>query len=100
MKAQRPARALRRRVRRSRTGEATKMALWSETQMGNGNVYRDLGFRDADEMLAKARMVAEIARITRARRLTQTRAARVLGLSQPKVSALLNGHIQAIRRNG
>jgi len=62
--------------------------------MSSGNVYRDLRFRDADEMLAKARMVAEISRIIRARRLTQTRAPRVLGLSQPKVSALLNGHFQ------
>lgn len=70
------------------------MAPGSETQMSSGNVYRDLGFQDADQMLAKARMVAEIARVVRARRLTQTRAARVLGLSQPKVSRLLNGHFQ------
>ena len=71
-----------------------KVAPRSEIEMGSGNVYRDLGFRDADEMLAKARIVAEIARIIRARRLTQTAAAKVLGLSQPKVSALLNGHFQ------
>ena len=45
-------------------------------------------------MLAKARIVAEIVRIIRARRLTQTAAAKILGLSQPKISALLNGEFQ------
>jgi len=65
-----------------------------EIEVGSGNVYKDLGFRDAEGMLAKARIVAEIARIIRARRLTQTAAAKVLGLSQPKVSALLNGHFR------
>jgi predicted XRE-type DNA-binding protein len=57
------------------------------------NVYRDLGFQDADEMLAKARM-SEIGRILRVKRLTQTGAAEILGLDQPKVSALLNSHFQ------
>ena len=65
-----------------------------EIETGSGNVYKDLGFKDAEAMIAKARIVAEIARIVRARRLTQTAAAEQLGLSQPKVSALLNGHFQ------
>jgi len=65
-----------------------------DIEMGSGNVYRDLGFKNAEAMLARARIVAEIARIIRARRLTQAAAARVLGLSQPKISALLNGHFQ------
>jgi predicted XRE-type DNA-binding protein len=67
---------------------------------GSGNAYKDLGFRNADAMLARARIVAEIVRIIRARRLTQTAAAKVLGLSQPKVSALLNGHSRGTRRSG
>jgi len=65
-----------------------------EFEIGSGNVYKDLGFKDAEAMLAKARIVAEISRIIRARRLTQTAAAKILGLSQPKISALLNGHFQ------
>jgi predicted XRE-type DNA-binding protein len=60
----------------------------------SGNVYKDLGFKDAEAMLAKARIVAEIVRIIRVRRLTQTAAAKILGLSQPKISALLNGQFQ------
>lgn len=74
--------------RKIRTGSGVKI------EPGSGNVYKDLGFKDAEAMLAKARIVAEITRIIRARRLTQTAAAETLGLSQPKVSALLNGHFQ------
>jgi hypothetical protein len=51
-----------------------------EFEIGSGNVYNDLGFKDAHAMLAKARIVAEISRIIRARRLTQTAAATILGL--------------------
>lgn len=65
-----------------------------EFEIGSGNVYKDLGFGDADAMLAKARIAAEISRIIRARRLTQTAAAMILGLSQPEISALLNGHFR------
>ena len=65
-----------------------------EFEIGSGNVYKDLGFKDADAMLAKARIVAEISRIIRARRLTQTAAAKILGLGQPKISALLDGHFR------
>lgn len=65
-----------------------------EIEIGSGNVYKDLGFKDPEAMLTKARIVAEIARIIRARLLTQTAAAKVLGLSQPKISALLSGHFQ------
>ena len=60
----------------------------------SGNVYKDLGFKDAEAMLAKARIVAEIVRIVRARRLTQTAAAEILGLSHPRILALLNAHFQ------
>lgn len=63
-------------------------------EAGSGNVYRDLGFKNADALIAKARIVAEIARIIRVRRLTQSAAASVLGLSQPKVSALLGGDFE------
>lgn len=65
-----------------------------EFEIGSGNVYRDLGFKDADAMLAKARIVAEISRIIRARRLTQTAVEGILGLSQPEISELLNGHFR------
>lgn len=60
-------------------------------EVSSGNVYADIGFADSAEMLAKARIVSEISRIIQARKLTQTKAAELLDIDQPKVSALLRG---------
>ncbi len=58
-----------------------------------GNVFEDLGFSDAEERLAKARLVSQIAEIIKKRKLTQTKAAKQLGINQPKISALLKGNL-------
>ena len=58
---------------------------------GSGNVFADLGLPDADAHLLKAGLVARIDAIIRRRGLTQTAAARLLGLSQPDISRLLRG---------
>ena len=63
---------------------------------GSGNVYADLGYPDAESMLVKAQLTAAIVGIIRQRELTQTQAAVVLGLTQPKVSALLKGQFRGI----
>ena len=63
---------------------------------GGSNVYADLGFPDADEMLVKAQLASKIGEIIRQRRLTQTKAAEVIGLAQPKLSGMLRGHFQGI----
>lgn len=63
-------------------------------EVSTGNVYADLGFPDAEEMLAKARIVAQIGRIIQERKLTQVQAAELLGIDQPKVSGLLRGHFK------
>ncbi|MBK6601567.1 MAG: XRE family transcriptional regulator [Betaproteobacteria bacterium] len=47
-----------------------------------GNVYADLGFADADEMLVKAQLVSKIAEIIKRKGLTQIQAAQLLGLPQ------------------
>ena len=59
----------------------------------SGNVFADLGFPDADGMLAKADLAIKIADILRKRRLTQVQAAALLGVDQPKVSALIRGRL-------
>ena len=71
-----------------------KTAKGIDYEAGTGNVYADLGFADAGEMLAKARIVAQIGRIIQARKLTQVQAAELLGIDQPKVSALLRGQFK------
>ncbi len=63
-------------------------------ESGSGNVYADLGYPDSATQLLKADLVASIDDILRHRRLTQTRSAKLLGLSQPDVSRLLRGHFR------
>src|ERR1017187_3187450 len=65
-------------------------------EVGSGNVYADLGYPDSESMLVKARLAAKIAEIVEHRALTQTRTAEILGLTQPKVSALLKGRFRGI----
>jgi predicted XRE-type DNA-binding protein len=63
---------------------------------GTGNVYRDLGFPDAEEMLVKAQLVHKISEIIRSKGLTQREAAKILGLTQPKLSGLLRGQFRGV----
>jgi|SRR3569832_1121814 len=55
---------------------------------GTGNVFSDLGFADADERQTKLRLAYELNELLAERELTQQQAGRLLGLSQPKISAL------------
>lgn len=64
-----------------------------EITKSSGNVFADLGFADAEERLAKARLAIRINDIIENRNLTQTAAAKILGINQPKVSALLHGQL-------
>ena len=65
-------------------------------EKGSRNVYADLGYADAEAMLVKAQLVTKIAEIIRQRGLTQVSAARLLGLTQPKISRLLKGEFRGI----
>ena len=56
----------------------------------SGNVFSDLGLRGADEKKTKVHLAVAIRQIIQSRRLSQTAAARVLGINQPKISALVN----------
>jgi predicted XRE-type DNA-binding protein len=62
----------------------------------SGNVYRDLGFPDAEEMLVKAQLVTKIREIIRSKGLTQMEAAKILGLPQPKLSGILRGQFRGV----
>ena len=59
----------------------------------SGNVFADIGVRQPEEELAKAQLASRIREIVRQRGLTQSAAAAVLRVDQPKVSALLNGRL-------
>jgi predicted XRE-type DNA-binding protein len=60
---------------------------------GSGNVFADLGFEEPDEELTKAKLASLIWHEIERRRLTQVEAAALMGIDQPKVSALLNGRL-------
>jgi predicted XRE-type DNA-binding protein len=57
---------------------------------GTKNVFADLGFPDAAERQAKLRLAYALNQVLVGRQLSQAEAAKVLGVSQPKVSALRN----------
>ena len=59
----------------------------------SGNIFADLGFAEPEEELAKAELASHIRQVIRRRRLTQVAAAELMGIDQPKVSALLNGRL-------
>ncbi len=65
-----------------------------EIEQGSCNVFADLGVADAGEQLVKAELVVKIDRIIRQRRLTQAVAAELMGVDQPKVSAMLAGQFR------
>lgn len=57
--------------------------------MSSGNVFEDLGIENPEEELTKAKLVLEIEQIIKMKKLTQVMAAKLMGINQPKVSALL-----------
>ena len=56
----------------------------------SGNVFADLGFKDAEERQTKVKLTVALNRILAAMKLSQVKAAERLGVNQPKVSALKN----------
>ncbi len=59
----------------------------------SGNVFADLQLPDADDLMTKANLALHIRRTIKARKLTQTQVAALLGIDQPKVSLIVNGHL-------
>ena len=57
---------------------------------GTNNVFADLGYSDAAERQAKLRLAYVLNQVLEHRKLPQAEAAKILGVTQPKVSALRN----------
>jgi predicted XRE-type DNA-binding protein len=60
---------------------------------GSDNVFADLGFANPEEELLKAKLIRELRAIIKRRKLTQAKAAILLGLKQPDVSSLVTGRV-------
>ncbi len=63
---------------------------------GGRNVFRDIGFPEpqAQNLLVRSELMIEIERLVKAGGLTQIEAARMLGITQPRLNALLKGKIE------
>ena len=77
----------------SSNGKKTDPEEPISVEAGSGNVFADLGFPQPDLALAKAKLVQRIRDLIAQRKLTQAEAATLLGLDQPKVSALVRGRV-------
>jgi|SRR5688572_32897853 len=68
---------------------ATKM------RRSSGNVFRDLGYgpEEAEHLRVRSVLMATLTRLIETRELTQAAAARVFGVTQPRVSDLVRGKI-------
>lgn len=61
--------------------------------VSDDNVFADLGLDDHEEMRARSDLMSEVVSIIRSSGLPQKKIAVILGISEPKVSALMSGKI-------
>jgi len=67
------------------------MSKLPKFEKGSGNIFAGLGLENADELLLKAGIVSEIARLMKQKKLRQAKAAMLTGTAQPDLSNLLRG---------
>jgi predicted XRE-type DNA-binding protein len=63
-------------------------------RQASANIFEDLKLPNAQELNAKSQIAYRICAILEERKLTQKEAASVLGVDQPKISALLRGRLE------
>jgi predicted XRE-type DNA-binding protein len=63
-----------------------------EFEESSGNIFADLGLKEADELYARAQIGFGVFEILKKKKLKQREIAEVLGIPQPEVSHLMNGH--------
>jgi predicted XRE-type DNA-binding protein len=76
------------------TNHALTEDLENTVTPSSGNVYADLEYENPEEMLLKAHLVMLLSKAIKAKGLNQYQAAEVLGIDQPKVSALVRGQFR------
>ncbi len=71
---------------------STKKRRAIKFEESSGNVFADLGLKDADQLLARAQIGYHVFKILKDEKLKQREIAGILGIAQPDVSHLMNGH--------
>lgn len=66
----------------------------TKIEIGSGNVFKDLGYKDHEEALTKAKVAVKINQIIKKRGYTQKQAAEILSVDQPKISYIKNGRLR------
>lgn len=66
----------------------------NRVEIRSGSVYADLGFKNHEEMETKSNLVMEISKVLKKKKFTQAEAAEIFGISQSKLSELLNGRFR------
>jgi len=61
-------------------------------ERGSGNVFDDLGLDDSDELYTRAQIGFHVIRTLKEQKLKQKQISDILGIEQPEVSHLMNGH--------
>jgi len=65
-----------------------------KVEVGSGNIFADLGLPDAEDMLLKSTIVIELRRLINHRKLTQSAASKLIGISQGDLSKVLRGQFR------
>ncbi len=63
-----------------------------KTTSSTGNIFADIGIPNADEHALKADVVIKLGLLIDSKNISQTKAAKITGISQPDLSRLLRGH--------
>lgn len=63
-------------------------------EKSSGNVFKDLGLPNSEELLAKAEIACQIGVLIKKKKLSQAKVAKLLKITQPKISLLLNGKLK------
>ena len=71
---------------------STKKRKKIKFEEGCGNVFADIGLKDADPLLVRSQIGFHVFKILEDKKLKQREIAGVLGIAQPDVSHLMNGH--------
>jgi predicted XRE-type DNA-binding protein len=84
---------VKKRLQQAKQMAKENMSEKAEYTVGSGNAFKDLGFDRPEEELAKSDLAIQINKIIEQMGWTQKKAATVLGIDQPKISALKNGRL-------
>ena len=67
----------------------------TKVQRSSGNVFRDLGFeaQEAENLRLRSELMIQLRKVIESQKLTQAAAAKLFGVTQPRVSNLVRGRI-------